>query len=176
MTDSGRGGAVLTGLDRETCRNLLAPILAKGVESALVGQDGVPLVPLLRDAAQRASNASSPWAQQLPGLLPVEVATIIHWACLDIERAHTLIRDFEGYRDLAMQGEDPLEAGGISAENAVYTYDATTEFYREHRDLLGVEVPFVEIFAPAWLLVYSGLFEGVPVCPPYIEPLYLKAR
>ena len=137
LTDSGRGGAELTRLDRETRLNLLAPILATGVESALVGQDDAPLVPLLRDAARRTSNASSPWAQQLPGLLPVGVAAIIHWACLDIERAHALIRDFEDYRDLAMQGEAPPDEGGISAE---LTYDDTTEFYREHRDLLGVEV------------------------------------
>ena len=119
----GRGGAELTRLDREIRLNLLAPILATGVESALVGQDDAPLVPLLRDAARRTSNASSPWAQQLPGLLPVEVAAIIHWACLDIERAHALIRDFEDYRDLAMQGEAPPDEGGISAE---LTHDDTT--------------------------------------------------
>ena len=44
MTDSGRKVAALVALDRDTHRQLLAPLLATGVESALVGQEGTSLV------------------------------------------------------------------------------------------------------------------------------------
>ena len=45
LTDSGRKVAVLQGLGPDARRNLLASILAKGIEPALVGQDDTPLVP-----------------------------------------------------------------------------------------------------------------------------------
>ena len=175
MTDSGRKVAALMELGRDTHRQLLAPILATGVESALVGQEGASLVHLLRGAAQRISDARSPWAQQCPGLLPVEVAAIGHWACIDIQRAHALARDIEINRDLAMAEEespsDPEEA------DAEHTYEATTQFYMEHRDLLGpVSVGRGEILAPARLLAYCGLFEGTPVYAPYMEDFYLVSR
>ena len=175
MTDSGRKVVALVELDRDTHRQLLAPILAKGVEPALVGQEGTSLVPLLRGAAQRISDARSPWAQQCPGLLPVEVATIGHWACIDIQRAHALARDIEINRNLAMAEVDILlEPEEADAE---YIYEATTEFYMEHRALLGpVSVGLGEILAPARLLAYCGLFEGTPVYDTYMEKFYLVSR
>lgn len=134
LTDSGRKVAVLKELVPETRRNLLAPILAQGVEAALVGQDGAPLVPLLRDAAEGLSSAKSPWARQTPGLFPVEVAAIVHWACLDIERAHAVFRDIAANRESAMKGEAPPGGSVIDAE---FAYDVATEFYMERSELLG---------------------------------------
>lgn len=169
LTDSGRKVAAFVDLGRWAHRQLLAPTLAKGVESELVGQGGVPIVPLLRRAVQHLSDTERPWVRLCPGLLPVEVATIAHWARTEVRYAGHLVRDIELNRDLAMHGEGPPDEGDDE-----YYYEKTTEFYLERPDLLGrVSVSRGEELASARLLVYCGLFEGVPVYPDYMDKFFL---
>ena len=169
LKDSGREAAALVDLDIADSRLLFAPMLAKGVRSKLVGQDGVPLLPLLRRAARRLSGTKRPWARQCPGLLPVEVATIAHWACTDVPYTGNLVRDIELNRDLAMHEDGPPDE-----KDAEYHYERTTESYLERPDLLGrVSVSRGEELASARLLVYCGLFEGVPVYPEYMDKFFL---
>ena len=174
LTESGRKVAAFVDLDLDPAdsRLLLVPMLAKGVESALVGQGGVPIVPLLRRAVQHLSDTKRPWARLCPGLLPVEVATIAHWARTDVRYAGHLVRDIELNRDLAMHEEGPPNEK--DGEDAEYHYDRTTESYLERPDLLGrVSVSRGEELASARLLVYCGLFEGVPVYPEYMDKFFL---
>ena len=169
LTDSGRKVAAFVDLGRWAHRQLLAPTLAKGVESELVGQGGVPIVPLLRRAVQHLSDTERPWVRLCPGLLPVEVATIAHWACTDVPYTGNLVRDIELNRDLAMH-----EEGAPDEVDDEYYYEKTTEFYLERPDLLGrVSVSYGEELASARLLVYCGLFEGVPVYPEYMDKFFL---
>ncbi len=102
LTDLGREVAAFAELDSESRRESLAPVLAKGVESALLGQGGLPIVPLLRRAAECLAASTNLWARECPGLVPVEVGAIVYWACVDAQRAHILVRDIEINRDVAM--------------------------------------------------------------------------
>ena len=49
-----------------------------------------------------ATCVRKPVVGECPGLLPVEIGTIIHWACVDLNHAYTLVRDIEINRNVAM--------------------------------------------------------------------------
>ena len=175
LTDAGRKVASIAKQDQYTSfRDTLVPILAKGVESALTGQAGSPLVPMLRTAAHRISSVTSIWAQQCPGLLPVEVAAIVHWACIDMQRAHALVRDIEFNRDRAMDGVPLPDADDLLGEDAELAFHRTMEFYLDRRDLLGqVSAGENEIRALSRLLAYCGLFKAIRFLEPTMENFYL---
>ena len=159
LTDSGHKVAAIMKLNPFAgYRTPLAPILAESVQSALVGQGGLPIVPLLRRATQALAASENLWVRECPGLLPVEVGAIVHWACVDIERARILVRDIGINRDLAMRWGGPPDAG--SYDNASKLSSRVSDFYLNHSDL-GQRVPFSsgEELALARLLVYCGLFE-----------------
>ena len=158
---------------REACRNVLAPILAKGVETALVGPDDVPpLILLLRDGVEVAQRGGySPFTEYLPGLLSAEAAAIIHYGCINIVNASILVADIEPSRDFAFDVQD-LPDG--AEEITKFIYEQTTIYCMY--ELMALEVPRAELYASARLLAYSGLFESVSVFPPATEPFYLVAR
>ena len=160
LTDSGRKVTTFADLDAESRRTALAPMLAEVVESALVGQDGVPIVPLLRRAAQCLAATRNLWARECPGLVPIEIGAIVHWACVDVRRAQTLVRDIEINRDVAMHRVGPPDPDAPAWANAERHFERIAEFYLEHPDL-GERVPFSfgEELALARLLAYCGLFR-----------------
>ena len=160
LTDSGREVAALADLDAASRYKALAPVLAVGVESALVGQDGVPIVPLLRRAAQCLAATRNLWARECPGLVPTEIGAIVHWACVDVRRAQILVRDIEINRDVSMHRVGPPDPDAPAGANAERHFERIVEFYLEHPDL-GERVPlsFGEEHALARLLAYCGLFR-----------------
>ena len=162
LTDSGRKVTTFADLDAESRRKALAPMLAEGAESALVGQDGVPIVPLLRRAAQCLTATRNLWARECPGLVPIEIGAIVHWACVDVRRAQILVRDIEINRDVAMHRVGPPDPDAPAGANAERHFERIVEFYLEHRDL-GERVPlsFGEELALARLLAYCGLFREI---------------
>lgn len=135
-----------------------APVLAMHVEPRLRGEGNAPILPLLRRAAVSLAETQNLWARECPGLLPCEVSAIVHWACLDIQRANELIDDIVSWRDSAMrrsQVPDPDAAPGV---NAQLHAEKVAEFYGEHPWLgrnasmsLAAEVAFCK------LLVYCDL-------------------
>ena len=161
FTEYGREVAGFAGLDTADVRKTLAPMLAQGVESALVGQDGIPIVPLLRRAADRLAETTNLWARECPGLVPAEVGAIVHWACVDAGRAGVLVRDIEINRDVAMHRFGPPDPDAPLGANAVRHFERVSEFYLEHPHL-GERVPlsFGEETALTRLLGYCGLFQG----------------
>ena len=159
LTASGEAVARFLDLDLVTYRELLVPVLRQRVESALAGEEGVRLVPVLRAAAQRLSITQNRWARHCPGVLPVEVAAIVHWACIDIRYAKRLSRNIVTIRRFAMRGIGHPEAGENDV-NAERHHQRTTEIYLKHRGLLGqVPISFGEESASAHLLAYCGLFD-----------------
>ena len=166
LTDLGREVAAFAELDSASRRESLAPVLAKGVESVLLGQDGLPIIPLLRRAAERLAASTNLWARECPGLVPVEVGAIVYWACVDAQRAHILVRDIEINRDVAMHRVGPPDPDAPAGANAERHFDRILEFYLEHPDLgQRVTLSFGEEIAMARLLGYCGLFRGEPLGP-----------
>ena len=160
LTDSGREVAAFATLGPPGRREPLAPVLAQGVEAALRGQDGLPIIPLLRRAAQILATSTNLWVRECPGLVPVEVGAIVYWACVDARRAQNLVRDIEINRDVAMHRLGPPDRDAPVATNAERHFDGVLEFYVKQPDL-GERVPFSfgEELALARLLGYSDLFR-----------------
>ena len=160
LTENGRKVARLAGLDAVSRHEALGPILAEGVESALVGQGGEPIIRLLRQAAQTLAESQNLWVRECRGLLPVEVGAIVHWACVDLQRAHTLVRDIEINRDVAMHRVGPPNRRARAGANAERHFERVSEFYLEHSDLRErVPLTFGEELALVRLLGYCGLFR-----------------
>ena len=160
LTKAGRKVAGLTGLEPASRHEALAPILAEGVESALVGQSGEPILPLLRQAAQTLAASRNIWARDCPGLLPVEVGAIAHWACVDLQRAHNIVRDIEINRDVAMHRVGPPNPDAPAGANAERHFERVSEFYLEHSDLREqVALTFGEELALVRLLGYCGVLQ-----------------
>ena len=109
LSDAGRIVAALADMDRGARRQALAPMLRKGVEAALVGQNGALIIPLLMYAARSLAVSSNFWVRVCPTLMPVEVGAIVHWACIDIRHAESLVRDIEINRDVPMYRVGPAE-------------------------------------------------------------------
>ena len=151
LTDLGREVSAFAELDSASRRESLAPVLAQGVESALLGQGGLPIVPLLRRAAECLAATTNLWARECPGLVPVEVGAIVYWACVDAQRAHILVRDIEINRDVAMHRVGPPDPDAPAGANPG----------------LGQRVPlsFGEELALARLLAYCGLLSETRVGP-----------
>ena len=126
----------------------------------LLGQDGLPIIPLLRRAAEHLSASTNLWARECPGLVPVEIGAIVYWASVDARRAHVLVRDIEINRDVAMHRVGPPDQDAPPGTNAGRHFDRILEFYLAHRDLGGrVSFSFGEEMALARLLGYCGLFR-----------------
>ena len=90
-TEAGQAVAALTGIDAETRQEALAPLLKPGVEAALAGQGGKPIIPLLERAAQALAASTNLWVRVCPALMPIEVGAIVHWACIDFRHAEVPI-------------------------------------------------------------------------------------
>ena len=146
-------------------REALASILAPRVERCLRGQGDVPIVDLLRRAAADLEKTTNLWARECPGLIPVEVGAIVHWACINRRRAEELVKTIVSWRDVAMHRyptPDPSDKVGAAA--AQLHFDRVSEFYLEH-PWLGEKVPwsFGEELAMSRLLSWCGLMVERPL-------------
>ena len=80
LTRTGREIASLAAQDMPRCREALVPILAQGVEKELRGRGGFDTLGLLCEAAGKLAETTNLWARVIPGLLPIEIGAIVHWA------------------------------------------------------------------------------------------------
>ena len=65
-------------------------------------------------------------------LLPIEIGTIVHWACVDLQHAHTLVRDIEINRDVAMHRVGLPNPNALAGANAERHFERVSEFNLEH--------------------------------------------
>ena len=65
-------------------------ILGKLITDHYLGEDGIPIVPLLQKGAQVLSETTHLWAIHCPGLLLIEMDALIYHACVNAEYAQQL--------------------------------------------------------------------------------------
>ena len=159
VTEAGEAVAAIAGIDAEARQEALAPLLRPGVESALAGQGGRPIFPLLERAAQSLAESTNLWVRILPALMPVEVGAIVHWACIDCRHAESLVTDIEINRDVAMHRGGPPEPDEPVEANRERHFERVMEFYMDQPGLRGrVPFSFGEELALSRLLAFCGLF------------------
>ena len=177
LTAAGFQVAAFAELDQHRRHDALVPLLAAGVETGLRGHGDVPIVELLRRAAEHLATTTNLWARECPGLIAAEVGAIVHWACVNRRRAEELVNTIVSWRDVAMHRyptRDPSEKVGAPA--AQLHFDRVSEFYLEH-PWLGerVRLSFAEELALSKLLAYCGLFDEASLAPS-VFCVVLKSR
>lgn len=161
-------GRYVRGLgEREgTVRGRLARTLSPRVDQALAGENGVRIVPLLERGAVSLAGTKNLWARECPGLLPIEVGAIIHWACVKAARARELVDNLVSWRDAAMHRHGPPDPRAMPGENPTLHFDVVSEFYDSHAWLAGaLRTSFAEDLAIFRLLAFCGAFREVPLAP-----------
>ena len=161
-TAAGLHVAAFAELDRHRRQDALAPLLATRVATRLRGHGDVPIVDLLRQAAQKLAETTNLWAREWPGLMPAEVGAIVYWGCVNRHRAEELVKTIVSWRDVAMHRylTPGLSEDRVGAHAAQLHFDRVSEFYLEH-PWLGEKVPwsFGEEIALSKLLGYCGLLH-----------------
>ena len=76
-------------------------------KGSCAAEGGFDTLGLLREAAGKLARTTNLWACVIPGLLPVEIAAIVHWARVEPQRAIDLVDNIESWRDVPMH-----KAGG----------------------------------------------------------------
>ena len=159
-TEMGQAVAALAGVDAGARQGMLAPLLRPGVESALAGQGGKPIIPLLECAAQALAASTNLWVRVCPALMPVEVGAIVHWACIDFSHAESLVKDIEINRDVAMHRGGPPNPDVSLEANRERHFERVMEFYMDQPGLGGgVPFSFGEEIALARLVGFCGLLQ-----------------
>ena len=163
-TETSQAVAVLAGIDAEARQKALAPLLRTGVESALAGQGGKPIIPLLERAAQALAESTNLWVRVCPALMPIEVGAIVHWACIDFRHAEALVKDIEINRDVAMHRSGPPDPNAPTGANLERHFERVMEFYMDQPGLGGrVPFSFGEELALSKMLGYCELLREVAV-------------
>ena len=162
VTEAGQAVAALAGIDAEARQKALAPLLRPGVESALAGQGGKPILPLLERAAQALAESTNLWVRVCPALMPIEVGAIVHWACIDFRQAESLVKDIEINRDVAMHRGGPPDPDVAIEANRERHFERVMAFYMDQPGL-GGRVPFLfgEELALVKLIGYCRMFRRV---------------
>ena len=130
-SDAGQAVAQLAGIDAEARQKALPPLLGPRVESALAGEGGKPIIPLLTRAAQALAASTSQWARVCPALTSIEVGTIVHWACIDFAHAESVVADIVTNR------------GAATPRSGLLDPDTPMELAREHL-FLGVAMRYIK--------------------------------
>ena len=160
-TAKGVRVALLIECDERHREERLRDVLRKGLKANLQGRGGVSILDLLRAAANTLWESKNLWARTCPGLLPIEVGAIVHWARVNPSRAVELVDSIEKWRDVAMHpfALPPNPAKSLAA-NAEKHFDAVISFYQEH-PWLAEHTPssFGEELALVKLLGHCGPLE-----------------
>ena len=166
LPDAGCRVATLGEAGPQRVRSALPPLLAAAVEKQLIGEDAVPIVPLLRRGAQALAETDNLWARECPGLIPIEVGAIVYWACVQVARAEHLLDNMVSWRDVAMHRYGTPDPQAPPGANATLHFDAVSEFYVSHPWLAGrVPTSFGEDLAMCRLLSYCDAFSEIHLGP-----------
>ena len=83
-------------------------------------------LPLLRAGARTLAATTNLWARECPGLMPVEVGSLLHWASVDATRAQRLLGSLVTWRDVAMHPHEPPSPDAAPGRNAVRHLEAVS--------------------------------------------------
>ena len=153
-------GLTSTGLRVASGRNNVVEALAQGIRESLIGQGGTKIVPLLQRSAGELCATDHMWAKFCPGLLPIEMGAIVHWACVNEQRCRSLMTDLVTWRDVAMHSRgEPDPRLGDEANMATH-YEAVVGFYLSQPRLAErTPMHFSEEVAMVKLLDFAGLLK-----------------
>ena len=70
--------------------------------------------------------------------MPVEVAAVVHWACIDFRHAQSLVKDIEINRGVAMRRGGPPNPDVSLEANRERHFERVVECYVEQPGLGGV--------------------------------------
>lgn len=163
VTPEGRRLVAMAASGKGTdLREAISGVLRRGVVREMAAQGETDALPFLRAGARKLASTTNLWARCCPGLIPVEVTSMIHWASVDAERVQRLLSDLVTWRDVAMHAyEDPDECAepGLNADRH---FEAVSAFYLSHPWLAErVPLSFAEEVATCRLLAYCGLLRLV---------------
>ena len=146
----------------DNVRRATVAVLARGVARQLRGTGKLEVLPLLRAGARALATTTNLWARQCPGLIPVEVSSLIHWGSVDAERAQRLLSSLVTWRDVAMHPYGEPEDSAPPQINANRHFEAVSAFHLSH-PWLGERAPLssAEETATCRLLAYCGLLRLV---------------
>ena len=151
-------------------RRVMAAVLARGVSRQLRDHGQIEGLPLLRAGARTLAATTNLWACECPGLIPVEVGSLLHWASVDATRAQRLLRSLVKLRDVAMHRYEAPAPDAEPGHNAALHFDTVSAFYLSHPWLAErVPMSWDEELATCRLLAYCGLLrmveaERAPAC------------
>ena len=160
-TPGGMQVAMLNDCDERHREERLRRVLREGLEANLRGRGGVSILDILRTAANILWTSENLWARTCPGLLPIEVGAIVHWARVNPSRAVELVEKIETWRDVAMHSfHRPPNSVASTEANAERHFDAVLKFYLEHH-WLAEDVPtsFAEDLALVEILGFCGILR-----------------
>lgn len=136
--------------------------LMESIAEHYVTDNGISVVDLLRFGAEQVAGSRPDWSWFAPGLLLVEIWTLIYWAFENSERAVELCDQLTANREAALallgvkaMGDDDGER--ISIELMA---DATAHMYLEQQHLAagrGLRTTWAR--STSMLLTYAGVFE-----------------
>ena len=156
LTEAGRW--IVNGQDD------LTATLAEGIGKHLVGRGRTEIVPLLQAGAARLGETDHVWARLCPGLLPVEMGSIVHWACVNERKCSNLMDSLATWRDVAMHRRGEPDARLSESENAGIHFDTVVDFYLSHPWLAErTPMPYGEELAMARLMDFAGLLVEKPL-------------
>ena len=138
--------------------------VSDAVREHYVGADGLPVVPLLHEAARRLAETDHAWARHCPGLFLVEFEALIYWAFEDPDYARRLCDRLEIHRDVAMHryGVPPPDDGDPDDIQIVHEAE-TMRLYVETEELAArTDLTITEVRATAMLFVFAELL-GEPL-------------
>ena len=143
-------------------RRALVGILRRAVTRHLRGPGSLEVLPLLGAGARTLMSTTNLWARECPGLIPVEVSSLIHWAHVDATRAQKLLSSLVTWRDVAMHRYEAPDAEAEEGFNASLHFDTVSAFYLSHPWLAErTPMSFSEELATCRLLSYCGLLRLV---------------
>ena len=156
LTEAGR--RVADGQDD------LVTTLAEGIGKFLVGRVRTEIVPLLQSGAATLAETDHIWARLCPGLLPIEMGAITHWACVSERKCSNVMDNLVTWRDVAMHRRGGPDPRPNDHENAVVHYDAVVDFYLSHPWLAErTPMSYGEELAMAKLMDFAGILIERPL-------------
>ena len=148
--------------DMPRARRATVRVLVRGMTRQLRGQGGLEVLPVLRARARTLASTTNLCARQCPGLIPVEVSALIHWASVDVERAQRLLSSLVTWRDAAMHRYGEPDDAAPAGFNPRRHFETVNAFYLSHPWLAErVSLSTAMEFATCRLLDYCGLLRLV---------------
>ena len=134
----------------------LPAMIARQIQDHYRGAGDLPVVDLLQRASAALASPEHDWPDGLYGLLLVELATLLHWAFIDRDRANRLVEHLPEVRRevmAALRADPEVVAGRESIDEFV-----VAEVHWGRQNLLQEsDLSVMEVRSTAMAMVYSEL-------------------